>query len=223
KARGEIRGEIIADGAADDDEAGHDGGWRRHLIAAAFVTDVDALGEIDLPIAAEAGARCAGRSVDRDEPRVDGADEDATTTCAVRRMRRVEPGGHAARGPDRDAAGTIDLGVVPPALAPRLGVEGDDAVVWRAEIQRAIDHQRSGLEGGKPKPSWTGANNLAGPIGPGNAQALDVPAIDLAERGVSRPTDVVAVARPFPRRDGSVQQRGRLSTGDPDASQVAPR
>src|SRR5262249_5788109 len=51
----ESRSAIVADGAADNDEAGHDGGWRRHLIAAAVVKDVDALGEIDLSVTAEAG------------------------------------------------------------------------------------------------------------------------------------------------------------------------
>src|SRR5262249_61615008 len=94
----ESRSAIVADGAADNDEAGHDGGWRRHLIAAAVVKDVDALGEIDLSVTAEAGARCAGRGVDRDEPCVDGAGEGATTTRAVPAGSPVEPRGHAARG-----------------------------------------------------------------------------------------------------------------------------
>ena len=107
----ELDGAIVADGGADDDEPAHDGRRRRDLIAATAVADLDARGEIDLPVMAEIGAWDAGRGVQRDEPRVDGADEDATTTCAARRSVGVEPRRDAARGDDREATRAIDARV----------------------------------------------------------------------------------------------------------------
>src|SRR5262249_23552975 len=82
---------IVADRGADDDEPAHDGGRRSDLIAAAVVADADALAEIDLSVTSEAWAGCPGRGVERDEPRVDGCDEDAPTTGATRTRVGIEP------------------------------------------------------------------------------------------------------------------------------------
>src|SRR5262249_20698961 len=138
---------IVADRGADDDEPAHDGGRRSDLIAAAVVADADALAEIDLSVTSEAWAGCPGRGVERDEPRVDGCDEDAPTTGATRTRVGIEPGGPPGRGDDGETALGIEVRVVAPALGPRLGVEGDDAVVRCAEKQCVVHHERRGLEG----------------------------------------------------------------------------
>src|SRR5262249_38562234 len=184
----------------------HDDGRGRHLIAAAPVADANASGEIDLPITSEADARCPGRSVERDEPRVDRSEEDAATTAAVDTSVRVEPRGNAARRDDRETLRAIDVRVEAPALHPRLGVEGEEEVVWGEENRRVVPHQRGRLEGDESP--GTHAADLAGPIRPRDAQTRHVPAIDLGERRVSRAAAVVAVARPFARRDGVTAQRG---------------
>src|SRR5262249_32967362 len=47
----DVDGAIVADRGADDDEPAHDGRRRRHLVTAAPIADVDALGEVDLSVA----------------------------------------------------------------------------------------------------------------------------------------------------------------------------
>ena len=41
----------------------------------------------------------------------------------------------------------VELWIVAPAFASGFRIEGDHAVKWCAEIQRALDHQRRDLKG----------------------------------------------------------------------------
>src|SRR3546814_16540849 len=52
----------------------------------------------------------------------------------------------APAGRHRARAGRVHLRIEPPALLARLGIERSDDISLRAEIERAIHHQRSRLE-----------------------------------------------------------------------------
>ena len=71
---------------------------RRHLVVGRCRRCPTPAARSHVPAGAEAGARPAGARVERDEPRVDGADEDPPRARRRRIGRRVAPGRHAARG-----------------------------------------------------------------------------------------------------------------------------
>src|SRR4030095_3283374 len=169
----EIGATVVADRGPDDDEPVHDRRWRGHLIAAAVVDDRDPFGQIDLAGAAEAGARRPRHRIGGGEPSVDGAEEDATATRPVGAGLDVDPRGDAPRRGERDAARVIDPRVPGPAFLPGFRVEGDHAVVRRAEEERAVDHERRGLEG-VMTPGARRADGLTRPMSPRDAQARDV-------------------------------------------------
>src|SRR3546814_11681740 len=56
----------------------------------------------------------------------------------------------APAGRHRARAGRVHLRIEPPALLARLGIERYDDISLRAEIERAIHHQRSRLERALP-------------------------------------------------------------------------
>src|SRR4029077_19914280 len=90
----------------------------------------------------------------------------------------IEPRGDAPRRGDRDAARAIDVRVPGPAFFPGFGVERDHAVVRRAEEERAVHHERRGLEG-VVRPGSRRADGLARPVSPCDAPALDILTVDL--------------------------------------------
>jgi hypothetical protein len=164
----EVGETVVADRGADDDESVHDRRRRRHLIAAAIVENLDSLREVDHAAASEVGARHPGCRVEGHESGVDGAEEDATATRAVGAGLGIEPRGDAPRRGDHDASRTVHLRVPSPAFCPGFRVEGDHAIVRRAEEERPVQHERRGLEG-VVRPEARLANGLARPIGPRDA------------------------------------------------------
>src|SRR3546814_7207062 len=79
-------------------------------------------------------------------------------------------------GRHRARAGRVHLRIEPPALLARLGIERYDDISLRAEIERAIHHQRSRLER-----ALHARLTDAGAIGPGEFEIAEIRRGDLAE------------------------------------------
>src|SRR5204863_9734358 len=85
----------------------------------------------------------AGLRVDGDEPRVECRLEETTVAGRRRARGRVEPRGDAAI--DEAIAvigGPIDRWIEGPALHTRFGIQRDDAVERRGQIEGAVDDER---------------------------------------------------------------------------------
>jgi hypothetical protein len=112
---------------------------------------------------------------------------------------RIAPGRHAAahhliRVFDRQ----VDLGIEDPSLFPRLGVQCDDAIEGRAEVEDPLDEQRRDLGGNltlHPRPG-----QISGSVGPDLAQAMDVCGCDVVERAEVLAARVAGVVGPILRR-----------------------
>ena len=131
--------------------------------------------------------RLTGGRVQRDEARVDGRDEDAALTPAL-------PHRHAAAGEIAVARVARHLGIEHPSLTSGDRVQRDDASERRAQIQRAVDVERRGLEC-----CWPAARRLirvARAERPGDLERRDVRAIDAVERREPLAACVATVGRP---------------------------
>src|SRR3546814_1127261 len=92
---------------------------------------------------------------------------------------------------------TLFRSIEPPALLARLGIERYDDISLRAEIERAIHHQRSRLER-----ALHARLTDAGAIGPGEFEIADIRRGDLAERREA--LHRIGVAPGGPRRAGRI-------------------
>jgi len=84
--------------------------------------------------------------VEGDDASVDGAEEDASPACRVRRCRWIEPGRNTTIREIAPLAADVGVGVEDPTHAAGLRVERDGAAPWRRQIEGAVDHQRRRLE-----------------------------------------------------------------------------
>src|SRR5689334_101870 len=100
----------------------------------------------DDALVTEAGARRSGVRIQRDDARVDGAEEDAATTWGSGGRSRVNPGGHSATGEVAPIVLAVGLGIVAPQLLAGLRIERDGLAEWRREVHHPADDERCGLE-----------------------------------------------------------------------------
>src|SRR4029077_14021415 len=142
------------------------------------VADADAVRQVELPAAAEGGARLAGVGIDREEPRVDRPGEYAPRARAGPARVAARPDTHAARGVLGIAARAVDVWIEAPLLAPGDRTEGDHDVGAGLEVQPAECQHRRRLEGQAPCLGVAGAE-LSGAVGPGDRELADVGAVDL--------------------------------------------
>lgn len=176
---------------AENDKVLVDHGRRRVRIVRPLNRPDQPLAEIDDALHAEGGHGLPGLGVEANQPVARVEEEPQLPAVAPGRKAAMHEPGAVGRRPVR-----VRPRVKRPLLLPRLGVERDDAVVLRRDIQHVIDHQRRVLE-------VTGARAelldrlVLGPPFPGRDQARDVRAVDVGQRRELRAAGVAAVHRPF--------------------------
>ena len=87
---GRIDSIVVTNRRADDDQVVDDCGRRSDSVFAG-PRDADPRAQIDLPFFSEVGARLASRSIESNESRVDGADEDSSSAGLTGFQLRVDP------------------------------------------------------------------------------------------------------------------------------------
>ena len=87
----------------------------------------------------------------------------------------------------------LDLRIVAPLLAAGVGIQGYDDVAGRADVDGAARHLRRVLV------LIAGVGRNGGAEGPGDLQLVDVLAIDLVHRGISRSPGVAPIGAPVAR------------------------
>ena len=105
------------------------------------------------------------------------------------------PVAQPAADADRAAAGTSPLRVKLPLHRAGGGVERPHLEHGRHQVERAVDDDRRGLDGGlRP---FAG---IAAGVAPGHLEVLDVGLVDLLERGVAAGAGVASIVLPLPVR-----------------------
>ncbi len=192
--------QAIADAVAQDHQVAVDERRRGVRVVLAVDWPQQVFGQIDLAVLAEARHRQAGLGIERNQAMA-GVEEDAQGAL-------VAPRRHAAMD-EPLAAGrltvVVGLRVEGPDLASGGRLEGNHAVVGRAHVEHAVDHERGVLER-TGKRAQLLVRLLAGLPLPGHAQPRDVIAVDLRQRRVLPAAWIAAVDRPV---------AGRLLRSDP--------
>ena len=136
--------------------------------------------------------RCGRR---RDQPRVDRALEDAKAARRVLRRARIHPRRDAARRDLRIPMRSVHARVERPPLGAGCGIERDQLVERRGEIEHPINQNGRRFEGSLLVQIGR-RGERAGVIRPRDAQRTDVLARDLRQRGIARATRIAAVGAP---------------------------
>ena len=183
----------VRDGAADDRHvAGDQWPSRRHASAVA-ARPRHTHEQVDPPAVAERRVRLSGTRVQRDEMRVDGADQHPlggpvgpVAQSALYEADRPRP-----------AAG-VALGVVHPARRAGRRIECGDQTKAGNGVQHAVHHQRRVLvAAGAPERVRPLQLAVGGLPAPRHAQVADVVCRDLVERGIAREGGVAAPGAPL--------------------------
>ncbi len=207
----------VSDRRADDDDVADDGSGRRHVVLPVVVHRCDACEQIYAAGFTEPGARRARRRVEREQPSVQGREEDALRAGGVR--IGVAPVGDPAVDPHvRVGAPGLELRVERPQLAARLGVERDRAVARRGEEEPAVDDERRRLERAPAihRQREGTAPEVAVPIGPDDAKLAHVLGCDLREGRIAAAAGSALGDRPVgDSRVGA--RRGRGGQGEEEA------
>ncbi len=132
----------------------------------------------------------SGRRIDRQQLPAAVHEDPALTTIRPRGHAAVDEPGAVGR-----LSGIVGPGVVRPELRATVGVERDDAVVRRAQIERVVDHQRRRLK--VPGADASLGHFTRGPL-PCGRQPRHRLAIDAGERGVLGGSGIATVNRPAP-------------------------
>ena len=184
----------IAYTVAEDDEILVDHRRRRVRIVLFVDLPDQPRAEIDDAVAAERVDDAASSRIETDQA-VAAVDEDPERVAC----RMVAPRCHAAVH-EATAVGRLTVlvcfGIERPALRAGIGVQRDDAIVRRAEVQHVVDHQRRRL-----KFARTGAERrerllARGPL-PRDRETRDGGGVDVGQRRVLRAAGVAAVERPI--------------------------
>ncbi len=193
---------VVGDGGARHHDVADHGRGRRHLVGLELERrHAQAAPQVHHPLLAEVRARPAALRIERHQARVDRRYEDAATADRARGGAAVPPITDAAAREVPVAALGIDARVMAPPLTSGGGVERDRAPEGRAEVHRAGDHERRGLERGWAAPARHDSG-LAGMEGPGHLEASHIRPVDLGQRRVARSTRIASVGRPVRRRRG---------------------
>ena len=139
-AGGRVLGLAVLDLSPRHHNAAHQSGRRRHRIPARHAL-ADPVPEIDRAILAEVFAGLAGLGIDRDEARVERALDDPRGASLVFLGLRILEIGHAPTGRAIGNGVGGDFRIVTPKLDAGLGIERDEDVHRRAEIEAVADLQ----------------------------------------------------------------------------------
>src|SRR5439155_25680944 len=101
-------------------------------------------------------AQLPGRLVERDQPRVDRADENAPPARIVFATLRIHPCRNAARGDFGVVLRAVHFGIEYPALLAARRVERDDLIERSAQVQRALNEDWRRLKRGFPVQAGVG-------------------------------------------------------------------
>ena len=144
---GHIDRVIVGDRGSGDHQVRDNGRRGGDLITAAELGPVHhAASEVHRAARAELLAWLAGLAIDRDQPRIDGPLKDAHLARRAVRGFGIAPVRHAARAYLGIIVRAIDLRIVGPLLRAARRIQRDHAIERRAEIERAFDQNRGGLE-----------------------------------------------------------------------------
>ena len=175
-----LENHAVGDAVADDDEVLVDHGWRGVGVLFGVGLPAQTSHQIDDSVVAKAGHGFASLGIERDQ--VGAAVHDNAELPRLRIAPRSDAAMDEA-GAVGDLAVDVGFRVVGPFLMAGGGVEGDHAVVRRADVHDSVDHQRSGFEH-----SGSGfvlrERDLAGFPFPCGLQVRDVGFVDEGERGV---------------------------------------
>ena len=141
-----VRADVVGDHAARHDEF-PDQRRRRGDAVLAGQAAADAGCQIDLSAHAETRTGLARRRIERDQARVEGAQEDALVAGCGFRRAGIDAVGDTAAGHEVQPL-HVDLRIEAPALGPRRRVECDHAVSRRTDVERVLHQDRRVLEGG---------------------------------------------------------------------------
>jgi len=203
-----VGAERILDTAANDDEVADDD-WRRADCVIAGTIAAESSAQIERAALAEPRTRFAGGCIELEQTAIERARDDAAATrLALLDPRRLEIG-HATAVEQVQTA-HVDLRVVCPDLAAGFGIERDDLVAARAEIEPPLGENRRRLERGVfhalrrhafgehapgVRPRRRRRRLIADgtdPIGPGDVQITHVGRRDLRQRRMPLAARVVA-------------------------------
>ncbi len=202
----------IANAVAEDHEVLVDDRRGRVCVVALVDFPDEALAQVGDAARAETLDGPARRRVEAEQA-IAAVDENPQRTAG----RAVSPGGHAAvheTGAVGRLAVFVRLGIERPPLSAGVGIQGDDPVVRRAEVQHVIDHQRRRLKIARPRAEF-GEYLLARRPFPRDAQARDVRTVNVGQGRKLRAGLVAAVIRPIVRAMVRLRRHIRLK---PDAT-----
>src|SRR5258708_29880004 len=156
---------------------------------------------------AEVCARASGLGIERQQPRIEGAREQAPPARPGGSAVPALPDTHAARGGFRVAPGAVDVRVEAPARDARLRIERDDEIGAGLEVEQAKGEHRRHLEGELAGARESRAQ-LARPISPDGLELRDVVAVDFIEARESLAERIAAVVAPATRLGRLRPRRG---------------
>ncbi len=161
--------------------------------------------EIHRAVVAEAGANLPGLRIQRDQPGIGGWHEQALPTGLALGRRRPCMVGKPAAGQVLAVDRMRHLGIEAPALLAGFGIQRDDQIVRRAQVQAVIDLERGDFVGGFIRVVRTA--QIPGLVMPHRLQPLDVVRRDLCQRRVALALLAASVSVPVAGRHGLVHGR----------------
>ncbi len=188
-AGGFFGGVIVDDGAADHDDLVADHRRRGRLVEARRL-DAHALLEVERAVIGEAFAGLAGVGIDRDHAAVIDRQEDLSRAIGRRRLalgvdraRRRLVIGHAAAGQVLKRGVALELRIEGPTHRAGFGIEREQLLMLRTQIQCVPHLDRRHLEGSLGRIAQ--ALTIAGAEGPGHLELADIAGRDLLQRRIA--------------------------------------
>ena len=201
--------EAIADAVAENHQVLVDDRRRRVRVVRLVDFPDEPLAQIEHAVRAEAVDEAAGRGVEADQV-VAAVDEDAQLVAVGAVAPRGDAAMHEAGAVGRLAV-FVRFRIERPQLGAGVGVQRDDAVVGRAQVEHVVDHQRRRLEVAGARAERLERLLARRPL-PRDAEPRHGGRVDVGQRRVFHPALIAAVKRPVLFTAGTV--RLRLDTTD---------
>ena len=156
--------------------------------------------EIHDAVLAEGGDADAGFRIQRDHL-ISGSDVDDAFRAAVGPIRQAAAGKLARRN---SAALALVFAMHPEKLSSGRVERHDGSPRSGGRIEHALDHQRRAFEVG-----FGARTEIVGLEAPGDFQFVEIPRVDLVERGVPGVAQIAAIGGPFAVFRSGLRQQGR--------------
>ncbi len=193
---------VVRNTGTKHDGVAHDGRRRcLFIVGKPARSDAQPVPQVHHAVVAEVGDRLAGPGIQRDQPRINGRDENAPLASSRLPCR------YAAVGEIAVAFVLRNLGVIRPALLSGHRVERNHAPQRRSQIQRPIDVNRGRLECGRtPARRFV---HVTGAKRPRHLERRYVSSVDDRQRRKALPSRVAPICWPLViRLCREHQQRG---------------